>query len=129
MVLLDHIDWIGGADLFGAWTLMGLGFSDAAEVFVFLSGYTCGWVYTPRLIRKGWCPCQKKVLWRALQIYVAFLMTASAICVITARVNDAFAVHGRDEPHHAVTTLKTILMMDAQPAPVGVLCMYAVVVP
>lgn len=55
MVLADHIDFAaysrGGVR---HWTLMGLGFSDAAAGFVFISGFVFGYVYSRRMARDGY---------------------------------------------------------------------------
>jgi hypothetical protein len=81
MVLVDHVDdLIPDYDFFTRWTLKGLGFSDAAEAFVFLAGFTFGWVYTPRLERDGFWTCQRRVLLRAVKIYLAMIVTT----VVTA---------------------------------------------
>ena len=41
-IFIDHVDW---DSLVAQFTLQSLGFSDAAEVFIFISGYTAGMVY------------------------------------------------------------------------------------
>lgn len=76
MVLVDHIDdIIERHEFFTRWTLKGLGFSDAAEAFVFLSGFTFGWVYSTRLDRDGFWFVQRRALLRTIQIYVATMLT------------------------------------------------------
>ena len=45
MVFLDHIPY----DVVTWLTLRNYGFSDAAEFFVFISGYTAGFVYGPAM--------------------------------------------------------------------------------
>lgn len=80
MVLVDHVDdLIPDSDFFTRWTLKGIGFSDAAEAFVFLAGFTFGWVYSPRLDREGFCSCQRRVLLRAVKIYAAMLATTVVV--------------------------------------------------
>jgi len=76
MVLVDHIDdIIERHEFFTRWTLKGLGFSDAAEAFVFLSGFTFGWVYSTRLDRDGFWTVQLRALIRTVQIYAAMMLT------------------------------------------------------
>jgi hypothetical protein len=59
------------------------GFSDMAEVFVFLSGLVGGLVYVRILDSSGFFACQKKALIRASQLYVAnFAMTAVAALIV-----------------------------------------------
>lgn len=76
MVLVDHIDdVIETQEFFTRWTLKGLGLSDAAEAFVFLSGFTFGWVHSTRLDRDGFWSVQRRALLRTVQIYAATMLT------------------------------------------------------
>ena len=70
MVFLDHIPH----DVVGWLTLRNYGFSDAAEFFVFISGYLVGFIYAP-IVRAGlFFAAAKRLLRRALQMYVAHIM-------------------------------------------------------
>jgi len=70
MVFLDHIPH----DVVGWLTLRNYGFSDAAEFFVFISGYLAGFIYGP-IIGTGHLFAATKRLWtRAGQMYVAHIM-------------------------------------------------------
>jgi hypothetical protein len=70
MIFLDHIPH----DVVAWLTLRNYGFSDAAEMFVFISGYLVGWIYTP-IVRGGLFFAAAKRLWtRAAQLYVAHIM-------------------------------------------------------
>jgi len=70
MVFLDHIPH----DVVGWLTLRNYGFSDAAEFFVFISGYLVGFIYAP-IVRSGlFFAAAKRLLRRALQMYVAHIM-------------------------------------------------------
>jgi hypothetical protein len=83
IVLVDHVDdVITDRDFFTNWTLKGLGFSDAADAFVFLSGFTFGWVYCRRLDRDGFWSCQRRALIRAALIYGAMLLTALLLAAL-----------------------------------------------
>jgi hypothetical protein len=69
-VFLDHIpnniaDWL---------TLRNYGFSDASEVFVFVSGYTCMTAYSARLRHDGWPGAIGHAVRRSCEIYFAFLI-------------------------------------------------------
>src|SRR5450755_3654854 len=70
MIFLDHVP-----DDFVSWlTLRNYGFSDAAECFVFISGYLAGYIYGP-IIRDGNFLAALKRLWtRVWQMYVAHIM-------------------------------------------------------
>lgn len=70
MIFLDHIPH----DVVSWLTLRNYGFSDAAEFFVFISGYLVGWIYAP-IVRGGLFLAAVKRLWkRAAQMYVAHIM-------------------------------------------------------
>ena len=47
IVLVDHVERMNGIEYVRGWTPTSLGFSDAAEGFIFLSGYVFGMVYGP----------------------------------------------------------------------------------
>ena len=70
MIFLDHIPH----DAVGWLTLRNYGFSDAAEFFVFISGYLAGYIYAP-FVREGFFLSAAKRLWtRAVQMYAAHIM-------------------------------------------------------
>jgi hypothetical protein len=70
MIFLDHIPH----DVVSWLTLRNYGFSDAAEFFVFISGYLVGWIYVP-IVRGGLFLAAVKRLWkRVAQMYVAHIM-------------------------------------------------------
>src|ERR1051325_2724138 len=77
MIIFDHVP----GDPLSKLTYMHLGFSDAAEIFVFLSGVSCGIVYSRLLSRKGVGCLLKRVSWRTLQIYSYYLI-ASLITIL-----------------------------------------------
>src|SRR5471030_12382 len=67
LIFLDHIpsnavSWI---------TIRNYGFSDATEIFVFISGYTAAFVYGRAMQVNGFIVATARVLKRAWQIYVA----------------------------------------------------------
>lgn len=69
-IFIDHIpnsslDWL---------TLRNYGFSDASEVFVFVSGYTCMLAYGGALREQGWATTVTRALRRGWEIYTAFLL-------------------------------------------------------
>jgi hypothetical protein len=81
-IFLDHIP-----NNIGSWlTLRNYGFSDSAEVFMFLSGVTCALAYGQARSRDGWTGVISRTLWRSWDIYAAFLLLtlASAIMVYLA---------------------------------------------
>ena len=76
-IFLDHVP-----NNIGSWlTLRNYGFSDAAEVFMFVSGVTCALAYGKALRFEGWTGVVRRTLRRSWDIYVAFLLLTLG-CVI-----------------------------------------------
>src|SRR5436305_11722099 len=73
LIFLDHIP----SNIVGWFTLRNYGFSDATEIFIFISGYTAAFVYGRAMLESGFVVATARVLRRAWQIYVAhvFLFT------------------------------------------------------
>src|ERR1700745_730596 len=66
MIFLDHIPH----DVFAWLTLRNYGFSDAAEFFVFISGYLIGFIYAP-IVRAGlFLAALKRLLKRGGPLYI-----------------------------------------------------------
>src|ERR1700680_3973691 len=70
LIFLDHIpfnvvSWI---------TIRNYGFSDAAELFVFISGYTAGFVYGPAMREGRSLDATGRLLKRAWQLYVTQIL-------------------------------------------------------
>lgn len=85
LIFLDHIpsnavSWI---------TLRNYGFSDATEIFVFISGYTAAFVYGRAMRERGLVVASARVLRRVWQIYVAhvflFVIYMAEIAYVSAR--------------------------------------------
>jgi len=69
LIYLDHIpsnavSWV---------TIRNYGFSDAAEIFIFISGYTAAFVYGRSMSERGFIVSSASILRRAWQIYVAHI--------------------------------------------------------
>jgi hypothetical protein len=69
LIFLDHIpsnvvSWI---------TIRNFGFSDATEIFIFISGYTAAFVYGRAMRERGFVVAGARILRRAWQIYVAHI--------------------------------------------------------
>ncbi|MBR0697697.1 OpgC domain-containing protein [Bradyrhizobium lablabi] len=80
-LFLNHIP-----DNIGSWlTPRNYGFSDAAEIFVFVSGVTCALAYGGALCREGWSGVVRRTVRRSWDIYVAFLLLTLG-CTILAYV-------------------------------------------
>jgi hypothetical protein len=77
-IFLDHIP-----NNVGSWlTLRNYGFSDAAEVFMFVSGVTCALAYGKARRCEGWTAVIRRTLRRSWDIYVAFLLLTLACAIL-----------------------------------------------
>jgi hypothetical protein len=89
LIFLDHIpsnavNWI---------TIRNYGFSDATEIFVFISGYTAAFVYGRAMQQHGFIVASARVLKRAWQIYVAHVFL---FAIYLAEI--AYVAHSFDNP-------------------------------
>lgn len=69
-IFVDHIhnnivSWL---------TMRNYGFSDATEVFVFISGYTAVIAYSGIMARRGWLVAAARIVRRVWQLYVAHIV-------------------------------------------------------
>jgi hypothetical protein len=73
LIFLDHIP----ENILNWFTIRNYGFSDATEIFIFISGYTAAFVYGRTMRERGFLLSSARILRRAWQIYVAhiFLFT------------------------------------------------------
>jgi hypothetical protein len=127
MIFVDHV--IG--DPISRFTLQNLGFSDAAEAFVFLSGLSCGIVYFRVFRRGGWARLTAAISRRASQIYVYYVSASIAVILIlkaaegaikNAQVSHSFLVL-REAPISAIWS--TVLLTSPPDLP-GILVIYLV---
>src|SRR5258707_4072887 len=128
-IFIDHIP----ENILSYFTLEALGFFDAAEVFIFISGFTAALVYGPRLVEKGALYATAQVLRRAWQLYVSHvilfvLFIAEVSYTATTFKNPMYNEEMRvadflDEPHIAVIKA---LLLQFQPAFLDILPMYIV---
>jgi hypothetical protein len=73
LIFIDHLP----PSLLTWFTIRNYGFSDATEIFIFISGYTAAFVYGRAMLESGFVVATARILRRAWQIYVAhvFLFT------------------------------------------------------
>ena len=88
-IYLDHVP-----DNIVSWlTVRNYGFSDATEIFVFISGYTAVIAYSRMMLRDGWPRAAIRIYRRVLQLYVAHILLFVAF---TAQI--AYVSIARDTP-------------------------------
>ena len=128
-IFLDHVPnnaiaWV---------TTKNYGFSDAADLFVFISGYTVAFVYSKTMATKGFVVAVVGILARAWQIYVAhillFVLYVAAIGYVAQRYDHA---HLLDEFNirrliaDPIEFLKHGLLLEFKPFNLDVLPLYIV---
>jgi hypothetical protein len=128
-IFLDHIpdnvvNWI---------TTRNYGFSDAADLFVFISGYTASFVYARMMIERGFLVGATRLFKRVWQLYVAhiilFVIYIVSIGYVAYRFKDVdivneFNVAGLVE--NSIETLRQGLLLKFKPLNLDVLPLYIV---
>ena len=127
LIFIDHVP----ENILSYFTLQGLTFFDAAEVFIFISGFTAALVYGRRLASKGALYATAQVLRRAWQLYVAhiflFVLFIAEVSYTAATFrNPMYNEEMRvadflDEPHIAVIKA---LLLEFQPTFLDILPLY-----
>jgi hypothetical protein len=128
-IFVDHIP----GNVLSYLTLQSVCFFDAAEVFIFISGFTAALVYGRRLAGKGAIYATAQVWRRAWQLYVAhiflFMLFVAEVSYTAATFkNPMYNEEMRvadflEEPHIAVVKA---LLLEFQPAFLDILPMYIV---
>src|SRR6202051_3937024 len=128
-IFLDHIpdnvvNWI---------TTRNYGFSDAADLFVFISGYTASFVYARMMIERGFIVGATRLAKRVWPLYVAdislFVIYIVSIGYVAQRFSDPeiiseFNVAGLVDS--AVETLRQGFLLKFKPVNLDVLPLYIV---
>ena len=127
LIFVDHIP----ENVLSLFTLQSICFFDAAEVFIFISGFTAALVYGRRLATKGPVYASAQVWRRAWQLYVAhiflFVLFVAEVSYTAAKVkNPMYTEEMRvadflEEPHIAVIKALTL---QFQPVFLDILPMY-----
>lgn len=128
-IFLDHVPnnavaWV---------TARNYGFSDAAELFVFVSGYTVAFVYARMARARGFLAAALGVLGRAWQIYVAYILLFVFYVVAIGYVAQRYGhAHLLDEFNirllikDPVEFLKHGILLEYKPLNLDVLPLYIV---
>ncbi len=129
LIFLDHIpsnivNWV---------TIRNYGFSDATEIFVFISGYTASFVYGRAMRERGVMVASARILKRAWQVYVAhiflFVVYLAEIAYVSASFDNPLY---REEMNifefvkQPDVTLIQALLLKFKPANMDVLPLYIV---
>jgi hypothetical protein len=128
-IFIDHIP----NNIVAQFTLQSLMFSDAAEVFILISGYTAGMVYGRAMERQGFLIAAVRVYHRVWQLYVAhvflFMIFMATVAYTVGALNSSLyaeelgAANFLNEPGLAVVKALTL---QFQPAFMDILPLYIV---
>ncbi len=86
LIFLDHIP----QNIVNWFTIRNYGFSDATEIFIFISGYTAAFVYGRAMRERGFVIASARILRRAWQIYVAHIFLFTIFMAEIAYVASTF---------------------------------------
>jgi hypothetical protein len=129
LIFVDHIP----ENIFSYFTIQAVQFYDAAEVFIFISGYTAALVYGRTLALQGPSYAAARIISRAWQLYVAhiflFVIFVAEVSY-TVRTfnnpmyNDEMRVGDfLEEPHVAIVKA---LLLEFQPTFLDILPLYII---
>jgi len=129
LIFLDHIP----ANIVNWLTIRNYGFSDAAEIFVFISGYTAAFVYGRTMEQRGVVVASARILKRAWTVYIAhifiFVIFMAEIAYLTRSIDNPLyneemgALDFMKEPGD---TLIQALLLKFKPTFMDVLPLYIV---
>ena len=129
LIFLDHIP----SNVVAWGTIRNYGFSDATEIFVFVSGYTAAFVYGKEMRERGFMIAGAHILRRVWQIYVAhvFLFAiylAEISYVATSFENPLYAeeMNILDFLKQPEVTIVQALLLKFKPANMDILPLYIV---
>ena len=128
-IFIDHIPH----NVLSYATLHAIAFADAAEVFIFISGYTAALVYGQLLLRRGTLVATVQIYYRVWQLYVAHIFifmiyTAEVSYAMLKLQTQTYSEELRlssflQEPHVAVVKM---MLLQYQPELLDILPLYIV---
>ena len=129
LIFLDHIP----SNLVSWVTIRNYGFSDATEIFIFISGYTAAFVYGKSMDDRGFLVSGARILRRSWQIYVAHIFLfaiymAEIAYVATSFENPLYAeeMNILDFLKNPDQTIVQALLLKFKPVNMDVLPLYIV---
>jgi hypothetical protein len=129
LIFLDHVP----NNILAWFTIRNYGFSDATEIFIFISGYTAAFVYGRAMVERGFIVSGARILKRAWQIYVAHVFLFAIYIAEIAYVASSFENPLYVEEMNALDFLKTpdvtiiqALLLKFKPANMDVLPLYII---
>ena len=138
-IFVDHIP----VNVVSWLTVRNYGFSDATEIFVFISGYTAVIAYARMMDREGWLRAAARIWRRVWQLYVAHILlfvafTAQIVWVSVARdmpslIEEMELMGLGENPYHAILQAALLrfrpVNLDVLPLYIVLLAAFAFVLP
>jgi len=126
-IFIDHIP----DNLFALLTTRNVGFSDASEIFIFLSGFSAAMVFTQRRTTRGWIFASLEVMRRVWTLYIVhifvFVLFIAQVALTAQTFSNPMYVDEMkigdflSEPHVAVVEA---LLLRFQPRFLDILPLY-----
>jgi hypothetical protein len=133
VIFVDHQEVFCGTYLLRRFTLVSLLYCDALEVFLFLSGYVAAIAYGKTLVKSGFVGCQRKVLGRCAQLFIAncfvyLAVTSMALAFASTKSSAGVFTNAGVQPvlAHPGTSLVRFLLMQYFPIALNLLPLYIV---
>jgi hypothetical protein len=124
MIFVDHVS----NDPLRKFTYQMIGFSDAAELFVFLSGLACGIAYSRTFAHGGLFALTAALARRVGRIYLFYVLSSVSMILLVAAamkymgLQDSLAL-GAEQPS---TAILSALLVSRPPALVSILILYII---
>ena len=129
LIFIDHLP----PNILTWFTIRNYGFSDATEIFIFISGYTAAFIYSRAMLDRGLVVASARIFKRVWQIYVAhvFLFTIylAEISYIAARFDNPLYAEEMgilDFLKQPDVTIVQALLLKFRPVNMDVLPLYIV---
>jgi len=90
IILIDHMR----GNILVNWTPGQFGFSDAACIFIFISGYTAALAFGSLYVRTTWLSATARVALRVWQLYIAQIAVCVAVAAIPGITRHLFGTDG-----------------------------------
>jgi hypothetical protein len=128
-IFLDHIP----NNVVNLITIRNYGFSGAADLFIFISGYAASIVYAKMTLERGFVIGATRIVKRAWQLYIAYIILFVIYIVTIADVAGRYAVpdillefNVAGLVDHPVRTLAYGLMLASRPLNLDILQLYII---
>lgn len=129
VIYSNHVAEISHRSIFMIFSWRMFGISDAAELFIFISGFLFGLIYYRTYLARGYWACQKKAIARSAQIYLAnlaTLFTVISLAYLFHRHHQKILDSDDLDPFftHTANAIRSFILLDDMPGVFDVLFLY-----